>query len=121
MKIEVLYFGGCPNHEPTVKRVRQVAQRLGFDVRIEEVEVTERDDAAALKFAGSPTVLINGQDINPALRGGGSYGYGCRTYSGGGVPPEALIEAAIRSASGHPSHNDIRAAIEKSGCNLAGQ
>ena len=37
VKIQVLYFAGCPNHEPAVTRVREVAAELGIDA--EGVEV----------------------------------------------------------------------------------
>lgn len=108
MKIQVLYFTGCPNHEPTVTRIHQVVQRLGINVPIEQVEVTDQDDPAKIKFVGSPTVLINGQDIDPAQRDGGSYGFGCRTFAGEGVPPEAMIEAAIREFAIDRIHNGAR-------------
>jgi len=99
MKIEVLYFTGCPNHEPTAMRVRQVARRLDIDVPIDQIEVTDHDNPAAMKFVGSPTVLVNGQDIDPTQREGGSYGFGCRTFAGEGVPSEAMIESALREAA----------------------
>lgn len=98
MKIQVLYFKGCPNHEPTVARVRQVIERLGVGAAFSEVELTPDDDAAALRFLGSPTVLVNDQDIDPACRANVSYGFSCRTYAGDGMPTESLIEQAILEA-----------------------
>lgn len=98
MKIELLYFTGCPNHEPTAARVRQVVERLGVEADIDEVEVTAEDDPAALKFLGSPTVLINGRDLDPAQRDGVRYGFSCRMFAGQGLPSETMIEQAIREA-----------------------
>lgn len=98
MKIQVLYFAGCPNHEPTLVLVRRAIQILGVDAMIDELEVTDLDDPAALKFVGSPTVLIDGQDIDPVPQDRGGYGFGCRTYNGNGVPSEAMIESALRVA-----------------------
>jgi copper chaperone CopZ len=100
MKIDVLYFRGCPNHEPTVQRVRDVVDRLGVEAEIDEIEVSREDDPAALRFLGSPTVLVDGVDIDPAQREGVIYGFGCRTYGGAGAPSEAMVEAAIREAAG---------------------
>lgn len=99
MKIEVLYFMVCPNHEPTVRLVKQVIDRLGVPANLREVEVKQTDDPATLKFIGSPTVLIDGQDIDPDQRRGARYGFGCRTFSGAGVPPAEMIEQAVREAS----------------------
>jgi len=101
MKIDVLYFAGCPNHKPTVERVRQVINRLGVAADVREVELTQDDDPAAMKFIGSPTVLIDGRDIDPSQRAGAGYGFGCRTFDGAGVPPVEMIEQAVREASDH--------------------
>ena len=99
MKIDVLYFQGCPNHEPTVQRVRRVISRLGVTADVREVELTQEDDPVAMKFIGSPTVLIDGQDIDPTQRVNASYGFGCRTFGCAGVPPVEMIEQAVREAS----------------------
>jgi len=101
MKIDVLYFAGCPNHKPTVERVRQVINRLGVAAELREVELTQDDDPAAMKFLGSPTVLIDGRDIDPSQRAGAGYGFGCRTFGGTGIPPVEMIEQAVREASDH--------------------
>lgn len=98
MKIEVLYFAGCPNHKPTVERVSEVVHRLGIDATVNEVEVKQGDDPKALRFAGSPTVLINGRDIDPTSQHGANYGFGCRMFGGAGVPPVEMVERAIREA-----------------------
>lgn len=96
MKIDVLYFEGCPNHHPTVERVREVVAELGVEANVREVDVGPQDDPAQLKFLGSPTVLVNGQDIDPTQRDGVSYGFSCRTYDGAGMPSKQMIQNAIR-------------------------
>src|SRR5579871_6168323 len=80
MKIEVLYFEGCPNHGATVAAVRQVLIAEGRSAEIEEVEVRTPEEAELRRFLGSPTVRINGLDIEPEARASKSYGFGCRTY-----------------------------------------
>ncbi len=99
MKVQVLSFTGCPNHMPTVDRARQVVAEIGLDAEIEEVEVTSGDDAAPLRFLGSPTVLVNGVDIEVTARTRTDVGFSCRTYDGVGVPPRALMVAAVESAA----------------------
>src|SRR6266849_9434331 len=59
MKVEVLYFEGCPNHAPTVDRVREELQSNGLPNEIREVEVRTQAEAEALGFLGSPTVRID--------------------------------------------------------------
>ncbi len=80
MRIQVLYFEGCPNHLPTVDLARHVVAELGLDAEVEEVEVTSGDDAVGLRFLGSPTVLVDGADIEPAARDRSDFGFSCRTY-----------------------------------------
>ena|SRR5215471_3972543 len=98
MRIELLYFDGCPNHAPTVERVKQMAVDLGVPAKVEEIEVTSLDQAQQLRFLGSPTVRINGVDIDPRARQRTNYELSCRVYSGvSGVPPDDLIMAALQS------------------------
>ena len=96
MKIDVLYFDGCPNHPPVVELVRQVVADLGVDADIEEIGVHGPDDATRLRFLGSPSVHINGIDIDPQLRDREDFAFGCRTYDGAGMPTRAMMESAVR-------------------------
>jgi len=98
MTIEVLYFEGCPNHRPTVDRVREILERLGLEKEVVEVEIRGLEDARHLKFLGSPSVRVDGVDIEPAARTRTDYGFACRTYSeGGGMPSAQMIEEAVLS------------------------
>lgn len=106
MKIDVLYFEGCPNHVPTVQRVKEVVDQLGIVAEVNKVEVTQHDDPAALKFIGSPTVLVAGQDIDPGQRDGANYGFCCRTFDGAGVPSVQMLARALREAAGGNGHGD---------------
>jgi hypothetical protein len=107
MKIEVLYFDGCPNHTATVEAVRQALKSERRSAEIEEVEVRTPEDAEARGFLGSPTVRINGLDIQPEARTLKSYGFGCRTYVEGsarsGAPSASLIRRAVRELGQHES------------------
>jgi hypothetical protein len=96
MKIEVLYFEGCPNSTPTLEMVKQVASELGVDAVVTTVEVNDPEQANRHRFFGSPSVQINGIDADPAVRSRTDYAYGCRMYGSAGTPPREMIEAAIR-------------------------
>lgn len=61
MQIDVLYFEGCPNHEPTTALVRDVVKSLGLDATVRQVEVRDADEAKRLRFFGSPTIHVNGK------------------------------------------------------------
>ena len=97
MDIKILYFDGCPNHEPAVDLVKQVVAKLGVGAEITEVEIAVPEDVAAQRFLGSPTIQVNGLDIDPEARQRTDYSYSCRVYSGAsGLPPEEMITAALQ-------------------------
>ncbi len=100
MTIEILYFEGCPNHAPALQVVRDVLRDLGVDAAVREVEVKGAEDASRLRFFGSPTIQVEGRDIDPAVWGRADYSFSCRMYGGTGTPPRDLIERAIRERVG---------------------
>ena len=68
MRIEVLFFDGCPNRGPAVERLQEVLGEEGISAEVVEVIVTEQSMARELRFLGSPTVRVNGLDAEPAAR-----------------------------------------------------
>src|SRR5215472_13061928 len=101
MQIAILYFEGCPNHAPTVARVKQIAAEMGLTVPVTEVQITTPEEAQQRRFLGSPTVLVNEVDIEPDARQRANYGLSCRVYPGvAGLPPDAMIRAALQAP--HP-------------------
>ncbi len=102
MKVEILYFEGCPGAEPTRTLVERVLAEEGRTAaRVEMVEINDPETARARRFLGSPTVQIEGVDIEPARRADTGYALACRTYQAAerrsGVPPAEIVRAAIRS------------------------
>ncbi len=101
MRVEVLYFEGCPNVRATVDRLQRALQERGLTPPVAEIPVVDEEMAQELRFPGSPTVRINGLDIDPPARGRTAFGIACRTYEGGqGIPSEALIRRAVSLAVG---------------------
>src|SRR6266851_2433677 len=99
MNIEVLYFEGCPNHLPAIEMLRETLKSLGRQDEIHQVEVHTQSDAQAMAFVGSPSIRINGADIEPWARTAKAFGLSCRTYLDGshrsGVPSRELLRRAI--------------------------
>ena len=93
--VEVLFFEGCPNHRRTVELAKDVVARVAPHARVEEVEVRDSDDAARRRFLGSPTVHVDGVDIEPEARSRTDYAMSCRLYGASGLPPREMIEAAL--------------------------
>ncbi len=100
IQIEVLYFDDCPNHLPTVERINTVLREEGCCAAVREVLVPDASTAQRVNFLGSPTVRVNGIDIEPAAKDRKDFGLMCRRYASG-VPSHELIRAAVQSASNH--------------------
>ena len=98
--IEIFYFAGCPNYEPTVNRARGVLGGLGLEVEVRAVAVVTAADAEAQRFVGSPSVRVNGRDIEPEAEGGTDFALSCRVYETGGVPPRELLVGALQETLG---------------------
>jgi len=108
MNIEILYFEGCPNHGPALQRVQELLKEEDIHAEISEVQVSDQVVAREIGFLGSPTVRVNGIDVDPTARQARDYGMMCRTYVSRvgreGVPSREMIRQALRNAeSGVPS------------------
>jgi hypothetical protein len=101
MRIEVLYVSHCPNHTVALERLREVLSPEGFERHVDEVLVRDAEMAQSLKFPGSPTIRINGQDVEPQSEKAAAFGLMCRLYSdGSGAPSQQKLRAAIEKAHG---------------------
>jgi hypothetical protein len=113
VKVEILYFKGCPNHHPVVEQVRQALRFERMDMSVDEVEVTDSEMAQKLGFLGSPSVRIDGLDIEPEARGLQTFGFGCRTYPDSqghrsGLPSIRLIRRALTETSSYDAAGSSR-------------
>lgn len=113
MRIELLYFSGCPSAEPTHRRLAELLKSRGRSDRIERVRVTDGQDAVRQRFLGSPTVRIDGEDIEPAASTRTDYGLSCRMYPSGEqelrkVPDDELISHAMDRAINQSSRDATR-------------
>lgn len=95
MKIEVLSVPGCPHRVAALEAVRRALAVVGASASVEEVCIADEAAAVARCMPGSPTILVDGRDVEPTGRGGA---FACRLYAGGHpVPPvEALEQALLR-------------------------
>jgi hypothetical protein len=103
MKIEILYLAGCPNHHPAVARVSEIVRQETVSAELVEIEVRDAETAQQMEFLGSPSIRIDGRDVEPAARSSRAFGFGCRTYpdeggSRSGIPPVSWIRAAVQEA-----------------------
>lgn len=99
MKIELLYFEGCPNHLLAMEMLREIVDSLCSGNQVHQVKVRTQAEAEAIRFVGSPSIRINGSDIEPWARTAKDFGLSCRTYLNGGqhggVPSRELVRRAV--------------------------
>jgi hypothetical protein len=82
MKVQVLFFDGCPNHEALLPHLRELLDAgLAEGTDIELVRVEDDEAAARLRFLGSPTVRIDGRDVEPGAGERTDFGLKCRLFA----------------------------------------
>ncbi len=103
MNIEILYFAGCPSFETLLPRVREIVAEHGGnpdEITLRTVETPEA--AVAFGFLGSPSVRINGHDIDPTAGQRDDFGLKCRLYRSeqgqASTPPDVWIRTALATA-----------------------
>lgn len=83
MKIELYYFDGCPTYKPAISNLKTALQEQNINSKIEIIRVESPEHAQELKFQGSPSIVIDGIDLegknDPAS-------FGCRLYEIDGEP-----------------------------------
>lgn len=80
MRVEVLYFDGCPSHEALMPRPRRLKRQAEVDAPVELKHVASLEDAERERFLGSPTLRIDGRDVDPGAVQRDDFGLKCRLY-----------------------------------------
>jgi hypothetical protein len=63
--IEFLYWDGCPSHPEARRLLDDVLADRGLDVEVNVREVLTQAEAQELRFPGSPTIRVDGRDVDP--------------------------------------------------------
>ncbi len=100
MRVEILYFDGCPNWQHTVQTVERLMAETGVEGEVAPIRVTDAEDAARRRFLGSPTVRVEGRDVEPGAGDRTDFVLACRVYR---------TDAGL---SGEPDERWLRRALE---------
>jgi hypothetical protein len=64
--VELLWWEGCPSHPKALADLREAMAEAGLDPQSVDVrEIRTDDQAAAEGFPGSPTIRVDGVDVQP--------------------------------------------------------
>ncbi len=66
MKVELRYWEGCPSYPEAIELVERVLAERAIDATFEITHVRTQGEAEELAFPGSPTILVDGRDVDPA-------------------------------------------------------
>lgn len=80
MKIELLYFDGCPSYQAFLPRLRELLTGAGIADTVQLRRIESDADAIAARFLGSPTVRVDGVDVEPGSEQREDFGIKCRLY-----------------------------------------
>jgi hypothetical protein len=102
--IEVLYVQDCPHYRGTLALVEQVRAELGIDTELRMTLIVDQAAAEQARFPGSPTVRVDGRDVDPGSEPVTESIVGCRLYRleyrFAGQPEERWIREALLRAVG---------------------
>jgi hypothetical protein len=105
--IELQWWDGCPSTESARAELRDALDELGLSSLEPRMrKVVSDEDARAMRFPGSPTILIDGRDAVPRAPDG-PIGLTCRVYrrrDGAISPtpdPQDLRDALRRALAPH--------------------
>src|SRR5262249_31322795 len=96
-KIELYFWAGCPSHPEALELLEAVLAERGIEAAIEVREVFTHEQAEELSFPGSPTILVDGRDVDP----------------GGAQGRRALVCRVYRLPDGRPSPVPSREQLEE--------
>ena len=99
MRFELLYFDGCPSWHQALGNLRQALQAEELDLEVSLIQVEGDQHARAVRFQGSPTLWVSGDDLFPEQSD--DYGFSCRVYQTEeglmGWPTVKMIRDQLRS------------------------
>ena len=109
MRIELLYFDGCPSYERFLPRLRELVADAGLAENVELRRVESPEAAVAERFLGWPTVRVDGVDVELEATARDDFGLKCRLYSTAeglsGTPSDQWVTRALnatrRTDDGH--------------------
>lgn len=105
--VELLWFSDCPNHATARQMLAEVIAELAPGTPVRDLDATDPLTAERVRFPGSPTIRIDGRDIDPSYVDPGDYTPRCRLYrteSGlRGLPERRWIKDALLGAMPMPA------------------
>jgi len=98
MKIDLLYFDGCPSWQKGLENLKAALALEGLEAEIRMVQVEDNSEANRLRFLGSPSFHLNHVELWPEQRE--TYALSCRLYATPqgmqGAPTVEMLQEKLR-------------------------
>ena len=98
LTIDFLYYDDCPHYPEALDVLKEVLSEEHIETDVNMIRVANVDEAQQLKFVGSPTIRINGEDVEPEIEQHTDYHGHCRMYLYRGQlfswPPKEMLQDA---------------------------
>ncbi len=110
VRVEILARKDCDNRAMAVMVVERVAAEMGIPVALEEIDLTSEAQAKKRRFLGSPSVRVDGLDVEPGMGDSTDFTLGDRIYRSGdrglqAWPDDRWIRAALIVAQASSNGN----------------
>jgi len=103
VRVEILARRDCPSRDLAISLVDEAIFGTGVPARVEIVDVVTEEQATRRRFLGSPTVRVDGRDVDPWAEGRTDYSLAFRLYRTerglAGGPDESWIRSALLRAA----------------------
>ena len=104
---------GCPHRAGAIALVEGVCAELDGNAEIRVIEIPDQQAAEQAGFLGSPTIRVDGRDVEPDADRCIEYLCSCRLYQGEhslrGLPEEAWVRQALQDAQARRREPDLAA------------
>lgn len=107
MKVEIPHVEGCPGHAALLGRLPTLLSRAGVGAAIDIREIADPESAVRERFLGSPTLRVDGVDVDPGAARRTDFGVKCRLYptngpDAGRIPDDLILDALRHGRSPTP-------------------
>jgi hypothetical protein len=75
VRVVVLHNEGCPSTPRTIELIEECTVEMGIEIDYQKILVTTLAEANKWRFLGSPTIQVNGMDIDPSVRDDKAFGF----------------------------------------------
>ncbi|HYA32870.1 MAG TPA: DUF2703 domain-containing protein [Candidatus Bathyarchaeia archaeon] len=103
LTIDVLFYEDCPHYQEAASILKEVLEEEHVEAKVNMIKVAEGGEAVVVGFLGSPTILVEGHDVQSGTDHTSPFQGHCRIFRYKGrvfeIPPKDMIREAVKRFS----------------------